>query len=86
MFYLQPEVEYLGAGENGDNSAVYGAITLVFLFILKHISLKQNQNFWSIRTRFGFLMNQSIKNPSKTIYNTDQFGKQQLLILLFLVV
>jgi hypothetical protein len=45
MFYLQPEVEYLGAGENGQNSTVYGAITLVFLFILKLISLKLNLNF-----------------------------------------
>jgi hypothetical protein len=24
MFYLQPGVEYLGAGENGDNGTKYG--------------------------------------------------------------
>ena len=41
MFYLQPGVEYLGAGENGDNGTKYGGN----LFILKHIFLKQNQNF-----------------------------------------
>ena len=41
MFYLQPGVEYLGAGENGDNGTEYGGN----LFILKHFFLKQNQNF-----------------------------------------
>ena len=30
MFYLQPGIEYLGAGENRDNGTKYGAITLAF--------------------------------------------------------
>ena len=46
MFYLQPGVEYLGAGENGDNGTKYGGNYLsVPIFILKHIFLKLNQNF-----------------------------------------
>ena len=76
MFYLQPEIEYLGAGENGQNSAVYASnYIIVPVYFKAYFSEAESEFFGQLGPRFGFLMNQSIKNPSKTIYNTDQFGK-----------
>jgi len=76
MFYLQPGVEYLGAGENGDNGTKYGSSYLsVPIYFKAYFSEAESEFFGQLGPRFGFLMNQSIKNPSKTIYNTDQFGK-----------
>lgn len=76
MFYLQPEIEYLGAGENGQNSAVYACNYIsVPIYFKAYFSEAESEFFGQLGPRFGFLMNQSIKNPSKSIYNTDQFGK-----------
>ena len=76
MFYLQPEIEYLGAGENGQNSAVYASNYIsVPVYFKAYFSEAESEFFGQLGPRFGFLMNQTIKNPSKTIYNTDQFGK-----------
>ena len=76
MFYLQPEIEYLGAGENGQNSAVYASNYIsVPIYFKAYFSEAESEFFGQLGPRFGFLMNQTIKNPSKTIYNTDQFGK-----------
>jgi hypothetical protein len=68
MFYLQPEIEYLGAGENGQNSAVYaGNYISVPIYFKAYFSEAESEFFGQLGPRFGFLMNQSIKNPSKTI-------------------
>lgn len=76
MFYLQPEIEYLGAGENGQNSAVYASNYIsVPVYFKAYFSEAESEFFGQLGPRFGFLMNQSIKSPSKYIYNTDQFGK-----------
>ena len=76
MFYLQPEIEYLGAGENGQNSAVYASNYIsVPVYFKAYFSEAESEFFGQLGPRFGFLLNQSIKNPSKSIYNTDQFGK-----------
>ena len=77
MFYLQPGVEYLGAGENGDNGTKYGANYLsVPVYFKVYFSEAESEFFGQLGPRFGFLMNQSIKNPSKPqYYTTDTFGK-----------
>ena len=77
MFYLQPEIEYLGAGENGQNSAVYASnYIIVPVYFKAYFSEAESEFFGQLGPRFGFLMNQSIKNPSKPqYYTTDTFGK-----------
>ncbi len=76
MFYLQPEVEYLGAGENGQGSAKYGSNYIsVPVYFKAYFSEAESEFFGQLGPRFGFLLSQSIKNPSKPIYTTDQFGK-----------
>lgn len=77
MFYLQPEIEYLGAGENGQNSAVYASNYIsVPIYFKAYFSEAESEFFGQLGPRFGFLMNQSIKNPSKPqYYTTDTFGK-----------
>ncbi len=77
MFYLQPEIEYLGAGENGQNSAVYASNYIsVPVYFKAYFSEAESEFFGQLGPRFGFLMNQSIKNPSKPqYYTTDTFGK-----------
>jgi hypothetical protein len=73
MFYLQPGVEYLGAGENGTMALNMEAITLVYF--KAYFSEAESEFFGQLGPRFGFAMNQTIKNPSKPIYTTDTIWK-----------
>ena len=76
MFYLQPEIEYLGAGENGQNSAVYASNYIsVPIYFKTYFSEAESEFFGILGPRFGFAINQTIKNPSKAIYAADQYGK-----------
>lgn len=76
MFYIQPEVEYLGAGENGQGDAKYGSSYIsVPVYFKAYFSEAESEFFGQLGPRFGFLINQSIKNPTRTIYNVDQYGK-----------
>ena len=76
MFYLQPGVEYLGAGENGDNGTKYGSSYLsVPIYFKTYFSEAESEFFGILGPRFGFAINQTIKNPSKAIYAADQYGK-----------
>lgn len=76
MFYLQPGVEYLGAGENGDNGTKYGSSYLsVPVYFKAYFSEAESEFFGILGPRFGFAMSQNIKNPSKAIYAADQYGK-----------
>ena len=61
MFYLQPEIEYLGAGENGQNSAVYASNYIsVPVYFKAYFSEAESEFFGQLGPRFGFLLNQSI--------------------------
>ncbi|GGP04997.1 hypothetical protein GCM10010992_19440 [Cloacibacterium rupense] len=76
MFYLQPGVEYLGAGENGQGSAKYGSNYIsVPLYFKAYFSEAESEFFGQLGPRFGFLLSQSIKNPTKSIYNEQEYGK-----------
>lgn len=76
MFYLQPEIEYLGAGENGQNSAKYANNYIsVPVYFKAYFSEAESEFFGQLGPRFGFLLNQTVKNPSKPIYTLDQYGK-----------
>ena len=84
MFYLQPGVEYLGAGENGDNGTKYGGNYLsVPIYFKAYFSEAESEFFGILGPRFGFAIGQTIKNaPLKyyngqllPIYETNYFGK-----------
>ena len=76
MFYLQPGVEYLGAGENGDNGTKYGSSYLsVPVYFKAYFSEAESEFFGQLGPRFGFLLSQKVENPSKSIYNVERFGK-----------
>ena len=77
MFYLQPQVEYLSAGEKGDGETVYANNYLsVPVYFKAYFSEAESEFFGQLGPRFGFLLNQSIKNPNKPqYYTTDTFGK-----------
>lgn len=76
MFYLQPQVEYLSAGEKGDGETVYANNYLsVPVYFKAYFSEAESEFFGILGPRFGFAINQTIKNPSKAIYAADQYGK-----------
>ena len=82
MFYLQPGVEYLGAGENGDNGTKYGSSYLsVPIYFKTYFSEAESEFFGQLGPRFGFLISQDVKNPSRAIYEVDQYGKASSLDL-----
>ena len=55
MFYLQPEIEYLGAGENGQNSAVYASNYIsVPIYFKAYFSEAESEFFGQLGPRFGF--------------------------------
>lgn len=76
MFYLQPQVEYLSAGEKGNGSTLYASNYLsVPIYFKAYLSEAESEFFGQLGPRFGFLISQDIKNPSKAIYTVEQYGK-----------
>ena len=70
MFYLQPGVEYLGAGENGDNGTKYGGNYLsVPIYFKAYFSEAESEFFGQLGPRFGFAIGQTIKNAPLKYYN-----------------
>ncbi len=70
MFYLQPEIEYLGAGENGQNSAVYANNYIcVPVYFKAYFSEAESEFFGQLGPRAGFLLSQKVENRSRSIYN-----------------
>lgn len=76
MFYLQPQVEYLSAGEKGDGETVYANNYLsVPVYFKAYFSEAESEFFRQLGPRFGFLLSQKVENPSRSIYNVEEFGK-----------
>ena len=76
MFYLQPQVEYLSAGEKGDAETVYANNYLsVPVYFKAYFSEAESEFFGQLGPRFGFLLSQKVENPSRSIYNVEEFGK-----------
>lgn len=76
MFYLQPQLEYLSAGEKGGGSAVYANNYIsVPIYFKAYFSEAESEFFGQLGPRFGFLISQDVKNPSKAIYAVNEFGK-----------
>lgn len=76
MFYLQPQVEYLSAGKKGDGETVYANNYLsVPVYFKAYFSEAESEFFRQLGPRFGFLLSQKVENPSRSIYNVEEFGK-----------
>lgn len=76
MFYIQPQVEYLGAGEKGSSVTLYANNYIsVPVYFKAYFSEAESEFFGQLGPRFGFLINQKVTNPSKAIYTVDQYGK-----------
>lgn len=76
MFYIQPQVEYLSAGEKGGSSTTYASNYLsIPVYFKAYFSEAESEFFAQLGPRFGFLLNQKVTNPSKEIYKVEQYGK-----------
>lgn len=78
QFYIQPELLYMQAGENGRESLneVYQANYFsIPIWFKAYFSDNESSFFAMAGPRFAFLTNQKVKNPSRPIYAVDQFGK-----------
>ncbi len=85
QFYLQTEVLYLGAGETGDRKyekgknlprSVYGNNYISVPISFKGYFSESESEFFALAgPRFNFLLNQTIKNPSKEAYKVENYGK-----------
>ena len=85
QYYLQAEALYFGAGEGGDKKyenakgwqhAVYANNYLSVPVSFKaYFSEAESEFFGLVGPRFNFLVNQKVKNPSKTSYEVDSYGK-----------
>lgn len=85
QFYIQPEVLYLSAGENGDRKyedlkgiphATYATNYISVPVNLKaYFSESENEFFAFGGPRFDFLIGQNIKNASRPSYEVDSYGK-----------
>ena len=70
MFYLQPQVEYLSAGEKGDGETVYANNYLsVSVYFKAYFFFFFSEFFGQLGPRFGFLLSQKVENPSRSFYN-----------------
>lgn len=77
QFYLQTQVEYLQAGEKGGKSGATYANNYISvpIYFKAYFSEAESEFFGQLGPRFGFLLNQKVENPSRSIYNVEEFGK-----------
>lgn len=78
QFYLQPEIEYYGAGETGKDKGYKGKRGYTALYADNYISVpiyfkaffsEAESEFFAIGgPRFNFLISQKVKDPSKSYY------------------
>lgn len=85
MYYLQPEVLYLSAGETGKDDAVKNKPGYNAKYVNNYISVPinikiyfseyENEFFAFGGPRFDFLISQKVKNPSRPAYEINNYGK-----------
>lgn len=77
QFYLQTQVEYLEAGEKGNNGKATYAVNYlsVPIYLKAYFSEAENEFFGFIGPRFAFLLNQNVKNPNVEAYYPEKQGK-----------
>lgn len=80
QFFLQPQVEYLEAGEkggvvNGKKSVYAQSYLSVPLYLKAYFSEAESEFFGILGPRFGFLVNQKVENTRKPYYLEENNGK-----------
>ncbi len=79
QFYIQPGIQYLGAGEKGGKdapNAVYGnSYISIPLHFKAYFSEAENEFFALVGPKFNFLINQNIKSPARLDYTSEKLGK-----------
>lgn len=73
MFYLQPQIEYLSAGEKGGTNTVYtNNYISVPVYFKAYFSEAESEFFGQLGPRFAFLLNQKVENSPLKYYNGQQ--------------
>ncbi len=82
QFYIQPQVEYLGAGESGKDKNAKGTPGYNAVYANNYISVPvyfkaffseaESEFFALAGPRFSFLIDQKVTDPSKPYYAVDQ--------------
>ncbi len=76
QFFIQPQLEYVNAGEKGENDTKYINNYLSVPILAKaYFSEAESEFFAILGPRVSFLMNQKVINPSEPRYQLDQQGK-----------
>lgn len=85
QYYIQAEALYFGAGEGGDRKyedakgwdhSVYANNYLSVPVNFKaYFSEAESEFYGLIGPRFNFLIDQKVKNPARTYYEADDYGK-----------
>lgn len=85
QFYLQPELEYYGAGESGRDArykdrpgydaTYYNNYISMPIYFKAYFSEVENQFFCLAGPRLNFKISQKVQDNSKQIYDVDSFGK-----------
>ena len=82
QFYIQPQVEYLGAGETGKDKDAKGTPGYNAVYAKNYISVPiyfkgffseaESEFFAMAGPKFNFLINQKVTDPSKAYYAADE--------------
>ena len=82
QFYIQPQLEYLGAGESGKNKDAKGSLGYDAVYANNYISVPiyfkgffseaESEFFAMAGPRFSFLIDQKVTDPGKDYYAVDE--------------
>lgn len=84
QFYIQPQVEYYGAGESGKDKNAKGSTGYDAVYANNYISVPiyfkgffseaESEFFAMAGPRFNFLINEKVESPSKPYYAPEQLA------------
>lgn len=75
QFFLQTQVEYMEAGETGGNATYANNYLNVPVYFKAYFSEAESEFFGFLGPRFGFLLNQTEKNPQIEAYKKENQGR-----------
>lgn len=75
QFYIQTQVEYMGAGETGGGATYANSYINVPIYLKAYFSEAESEFFGFLGPRFGFLLNQKEKNVKIPAYLKENQGK-----------
>lgn len=75
QFFIQTQVEYMEAGETGGNAVYANNYLTVPVYFKAYFSEAESEFFGFLGPRFGFLLNQTEKNPPIEAYKKENQGR-----------